>query len=133
MVTIGHSLATETLNTVYISGQHDFYNDLIDIAGATNVYQSDTPRVPTLSLEGILALNPDVIIDIFPESDDHNANLEQVMSHWLSLSSINAVKQHRVHLIEESYATIPGPRVSLLLEQFVNLIHPDIDWTDFPR
>ncbi|MDF1589146.1 MAG: helical backbone metal receptor [Gammaproteobacteria bacterium] len=130
MVTIGHSLAEQQVKTIYISGQHDFYNDLITLAGGQNVYSKSTPKVPSLSLEGLLTLNPDVIIDIFPEADDHNSDLTKVKQQWQSLGYINAIQQNRVHIIEQSYATIPGPRIMLLLDQFAQIIHPEIDWTD---
>ena len=128
MITMGHSLSSEQLKQIYIAGQHDFYNDLIELSGGQNVYQQDQPHVPSLSVEGIMQLNPDIIIDIFPEADDHNASLSQVQQQWKSLKHITAVKNNRVHIIEENYATIPGPRIFLLLEQLAPLIHPELAW-----
>jgi len=128
MVTMGHSTGGEQVKTVYIAGQHDFYNDLINLAGGQNSYQATHLKVPSLSVEGILQLNPDVIIDIFPEASDHNANIEQVKQQWQNLSYVNAVKNNRVHIIEENYATIPGPRIFQLLDKMAKIIHPEIDW-----
>jgi iron complex transport system substrate-binding protein len=129
MVSLGNSTSSEQINTVYIAGQNDFYNDLITLAGGTNVYKETQLNVPSLSVEGIIQLNPDIIIDIYPEADDHNADLQQVLQHWQLLKHINAVKNNRIYIIEESYATIPGPRIILLLEQFAQLIHPEVQWT----
>ncbi len=127
MISMGHSLASEQFDQVYIAGQQDFYNDLIELAGGKNVYQNDFPAVPSVSIEGILQLNPDIIIDIFPEADDHNKSLQQVKQQWQSLKQINAVKHNQVYILEEDYATIPGPRIFLLLEQLSALIHPEPD------
>ncbi|PHS25768.1 MAG: ABC transporter substrate-binding protein [Methylophaga sp.] len=128
MISLGNSTSNEQINSVYIAGQNDFYNDLITLAGGTNVYKDTRLNVPSLSVEGIIQLNPDIIIDIYPEADDHNADLQQVLQRWQSLKHINAVKNNRIYIIEESYATIPGPRVILLLEQFARLIHPEVRW-----
>jgi iron complex transport system substrate-binding protein len=128
MVTIGHSMEQQNLTTIYISGQHDVYNELITLAGGINVYQHDTLRVPSLSLEGIIQLNPDIIIDVFPEPDDHQYNLTQVKDTWMDIDFITAVKSEKVHIIEADYATIPGPRILLLLELFARLIHPELNW-----
>jgi len=128
MVTMGHSTSGKHVKTIYIAGQHDFYNDLIKLAGGQNSYQATHLKVPSLSVEGILQLNPDVIIDIFPESSDHNANIEQVKQQWQNLVYVNAVKNNRVHIIEENYATIPGPRIFQLLDKMTRIIHPEIDW-----
>ncbi|MBL1320753.1 MAG: ABC transporter substrate-binding protein [Methylophaga sp.] len=132
MISLGNSTSNETINTVYIAGQNDFYNDLIKLAGGTNVYMDTRLNVPSLSVEGIIQLNPDIIIDIYPEADDHNADLQQVLQRWQSLKHINAVKNNRIYIVEESYATIPGPRVSLLLEQLAKLIHPEVRWDQMP-
>lgn len=128
MISLGNSTSNEQINTVYIAGQNDFYNDLITLAGGTNVYKDTRLNVPSLSVEGIIQLNPDIIIDIYPEDDDHNADLQQVLQRWQSLKHINAVKNNRIYIVEESYATIPGPRIILLLDQFARLIHPEIQW-----
>ena len=128
MISLGNSTSNERINTVYIAGQNDFYNDLITLAGGTNVYTDTRLNVPSLSVEGIIQLNPDIIIDIYPEDDDHNADIQQVLQRWQSLKHINAVKNNRIYIVEESYATIPGPRIILLLEKFARLIHPEIQW-----
>lgn len=128
MISLGNSTSNEQINTVYIAGQNDFYNDLITLAGGTNAYKDTRLNVPSLSVEGIIQLNPDIIIDIYPEDDDHNADLQQVLQRWQSLKHINAVKNNRIYIVEESYATIPGPRIILLLEKFARLIHPEIQW-----
>ena len=65
MISVSHPLGDNALHSVYIAGQQDFYNDLLQIAGGENVYQRPYPKVPHISLEGILNLNPDVIIDVF--------------------------------------------------------------------
>tara|TARA_R110002049_G_scaffold221841_24_gene393372 strand:+ start:804 stop:1715 length:912 start_codon:yes stop_codon:yes gene_type:complete len=128
MITMGHSLDSEHMKQVFIAGQHDFYNDLITLAGGQNVYRAQQPSVPSLSVEGIMQLNPQIIIDIYPEADDHSSDLEQVMKQWHSLKYVDAIKNNRIHIIEQNYATIPGPRIFLLLDELARLIHPEVDW-----
>ncbi|MDH5357255.1 MAG: helical backbone metal receptor [Gammaproteobacteria bacterium] len=128
LISIGHSIGSEHIKTTYIAGQNDFYNDLITLAGGRNAYQGTHLKVPSLSTEGIMQLNPQLIFDIFPEADDHDADLHQVRQRWQNIAYIDAVKNNRVHIIEQNYATIPGPRIFLLLEHFARLIHPELDW-----
>ena len=128
MISMGHSLGNNDFKQFYIAGQQDFYNDLIQLAGGDNAYQHPFPKVPSISLEGLFHLNPDIIIDIFPEADDHTASIEHVRQQWSQLKQINAIKQHRLHIVEADYATIPGPRVIRLLTQFAALIHPELAW-----
>tara|TARA_R110001606_G_scaffold361754_7_gene515408 strand:- start:331112 stop:332023 length:912 start_codon:yes stop_codon:yes gene_type:complete len=128
MITMGHSIDAEHMKQVFIAGQHDFYNDLISLAGGQNVYQALQPSVPSLSVEGIMQLNPQIIVDIYPEADDHNSDLKHVLQQWYGLKYVDAIKNNRIHLIEQNYATIPGPRIFLLLDQLARLIHPELDW-----
>lgn len=128
MIAMGHSIGSEHMKQVYIAGQHDFYNDLITVAGGQNVYKAQLPKVPSLSVEGIMQLNPSIIFDIFPEADDHGSDLNQVLQQWHSLSHVDAIENNRIYIIEHNYATIPGPRIFLLLEEIARLIHPEIDW-----
>jgi len=128
MITMGHSVDSEHMKQIFIAGQHDFYNDLITLAGGQNIYQAQQPSVPSLSIEGIMQLNPQIIFDIYPEADDHNSDLDQVSRQWHSLKYVDAIKNNRIHIIEQNYATIPSPRIFLLLEQLARLIHPEVDW-----
>lgn len=126
LVSIAHYSQSEQIETIYVAGQKDFYNDLLKLAGGENVYQNDLIAVPALSQEGIIKLNPDIIIDIFPEQDDHQHDLSVIKNNWQKLSMINAVKNDRVYLIEADYASVPGPRILKLLPQFAALFHPDV-------
>ena len=128
MIAIAHYVNSEQLNTLYIAGKNDFYNDLLDIAGGQNVYTNTSVAVPSISAEGVMRLNPDVILDIFPEAKDHQINLDNAMKQWQLLDSVNAVKSNRVYIIEHDYATVPGPRVFKLLTEMAQLLHPEINW-----
>jgi len=128
LLVMGHSKNSANVGNIFVAGQHGFYNDLIELAGGINAFTNKSLKIGNLSKEGILALNPDIIVDVFPEADDHNYDLANVKRQWQSLSQLNAVKNNRVHIIEESYATIPGPRLVLLQAQLAQLFHPQLDW-----
>lgn len=130
LISIAHYVHTEKLDIVYIAGQRDFYNDLLQLAGGSNVYTDHHIKVPSISEEGIIRMNPDVIIDIFPEADDHQSDMNLVRQQWLKLDAVSAVQQQRVHIIERDYASIPGPRIFKLLPEIAQLLHPELDWSD---
>lgn len=128
LISIAHYVNSEQLETVYVAGQQDFYNDLLDLAGGRNVYTSQHIKVPSVTREGIIRMNPDVIIDVFPEADDHQSNIQQVRQQWQQLDMVSAVKAERVHILERDYASVPGPRVFQLLPEFARLLHPQLNW-----
>lgn len=130
LVSIAHYVNSDQLETVYVAGQHDFYNDLLKLAGGINVYQGTRVMVPSVSEEGLIRMNPDVIIDVFPEADDHQSDMDLVMQQWQQLSSVSAVQSGRVHIIQRDYGSVPGPRIIRLLEDFARLLHPQLDWNE---
>ncbi|MTI62655.1 ABC transporter substrate-binding protein [Methylophaga sp.] len=130
LVSIAHYVNSDQLETVYVAGQHDFYNDLLKLAGGVNVYQGTRVMVPSVSEEGLIRMNPDVIIDVFPEADDHHSNMDQVMQQWQQLETVNAVQSGRVHIIQRDYGSVPGPRIFMLLRDFARLLHPQLNWNE---
>jgi iron complex transport system substrate-binding protein len=128
LIAIAHSSNTHYLDKVYIAGQQDFYNDLLPFIGATNVYQGTQLRVPALSTEGLLRLNPEVIIDIFPDAEVYSPNITALRQQWQRLDKIHAIQNNQLHIIQADYAVIPGPRIIQLAEQLAQILHPHLDW-----
>lgn len=126
LLAIAHYTNSEQLDLVYIAGQRDFYNDILQLAGGRNVYRDTRLKVPAVSMEGLLRMNPEVIIDIFPDTSAHQADLQKVRQQWQQLAPITAVKQQQIHFIEADYATVPGPRIIQLLTDIARLLHPGI-------
>lgn len=100
-------------------GRDGFFSELIEIAGGENAYQGAL-AFPRLSREAIIFLNPDIIIDVIYDIDD----LEPVRRDWLSLASVAAVKNGRVHFLTDQADTVPGPRIHLTLDKLSEAFHP---------
>jgi iron complex transport system substrate-binding protein len=82
------------------------HDDLITQAGGMNVVTSTAVAYPTLSAEGAIRLNPDVIIEFGPA----NADAAALRRQWSRLDSIQAVKNNRVHVFTGEFLSVPGPR-----------------------
>lgn len=128
LVSIGGYMRSGSLDTICAAGKNSFYGQMVELAGGTNAYQGPLP-FPDISREGMVELNPQVIIDIVVEPhyeplDD--AKKETVMRQWKDAASrTEAVRDNRIYLIEKDYAVIPGPRFILALEDMKRMIHPD--------
>lgn len=103
-------------------GQDGFFSELIDIAGGENVYQGAL-SFPRLSREAIIFLNPDIIIDVIPGVLD----IDEVRRDWLSLTSVEAIKNNRLLLLTDQRDTVPGPRIYQTLEIISQAFHPERD------
>jgi iron complex transport system substrate-binding protein len=115
------------LADVYIAGRDDYYSEIIDCAGGQNAYSRGNVRYPIVSSEGILHLNPEVVIDLLDGLDPSKANSESAASDWEQLGSVTAVKEHRIYAFDQS-ATIPGIKIVKTIEDLARLLHPEISW-----
>jgi iron complex transport system substrate-binding protein len=102
--------------SVYAAGKATFYNDLIEAAGMTNAIVDSSAVYPQLSTEGLVRLQPDIIIDIAMRSLP--VPKERVRADWQMLPVLHAVKNDHVAILSGAYLTIPGPRIGMILKEF---------------
>lgn len=126
LLTIGRTLGSGTLADIYAAGKNTFYTELIRIAGGKNVLSDEIVAYPLLSGEGIINLNPDIIIDIIYGAGVDSLQESTAKQDWNSLVQVNAVKNGSVFVINDSYAVIPGPRFIQLLDTLLKIIHPHV-------
>lgn len=110
---------------MYMAGQDGFYNEIIGLAGATNVCGNQPVAFPQISAEGVMQLNPDVIIDLISHNNPGKKTLDQIKAQWGQLHSVAAVRKQQVYVIEGSHAMRPGPRYIEFLEEMARLLHPE--------
>lgn len=107
-----------SLSNMYIIGAGDFLNELMEVAGGRNAYQGNI-SYPSISIESIIAMNPDVIIEL--SAFNEGIKDEKVLDLWEKFSFISAVKNKRITIIKDDLWLIPGPRVPLIAEKMYSL------------
>ncbi|MBL7093940.1 ABC transporter substrate-binding protein [candidate division KSB1 bacterium] len=130
LISVGRALGTGGLADVYAAGKDTYFDELIKLAGAKNVVEINNIAYPLLSAEGIIYLNPDIIVDFATDFEKQNLDEYQVINDWDALPDVNAVKNHRIYVRGQSYAVIPGPRFIILLEDMAQIFHPEIEWEE---
>ena len=119
LICIGHDMESTTIENAYFAGVGGFFNEMIELTGGINAYQGTVP-FPVISAEGILSLNPGIIIDMTPDLVQDEAF---VQAQWQSLGRLNAVRQRHVHVFTDDFAVIPGPRMILTLEKIARVMN----------
>lgn len=110
-----------TLRQVWASGGSGFLHDLLDVAGADNVF-ADTPRENVqASTEMLLARAPEVIVEL--RRTGAGTSLDRA---WAALASVPAVRDGRVLEIDGSDFVVPGPRLADAAEQLARALHPTV-------
>jgi iron complex transport system substrate-binding protein len=119
-----------SIGTVWVAGPSTFYHEILELAGGENVISRGTLVYPELSTEGLLSVDPDVILEVAAELTARGVDLEDLRSDWQKLSTLRAVRAGRVHVLDRGFMVIPGPRVAQIVEAFAHALHPELDWLD---
>jgi iron complex transport system substrate-binding protein len=119
LVCIDRSRGTGKIQNLFVAGAGSFLNDVLKLAGGENVAEPIGMLAPSISAEGIIDLAPDVILDL----QIGDMNIKQSEAEWRTLGNqVPAVKNNRIYLITDDFATIPGPRIPILIEKFARLM-----------
>jgi iron complex transport system substrate-binding protein len=96
-------------------GPGSYINNLIEIAGGTNVLAiPGQPEYPRISMETVLRLDPDVIVDTVDmgETEAERVQRQPINERlWKAYPSLSAVKTGRLHAATTDALVVPGPRV----------------------
>ena len=126
LVCVERNTTAGTFDAVYIAGRDGFYNEMIDLSGGINAYTGRI-RFPKVGAEGIISMNPEIIIDIVSDIENRALVADQLKQQWEELAEVTAIKKKHVYIFSENYIAIPGPRFILTLKKIAKAIHPEIE------
>lgn len=109
---------------VCIAGRDGFYDPLLALAGGRNVYEAATPLFPLVGAEGIVRLDPEVIIE-FRAGAPAGESDAAVLADWQSLRAVSAARTGRIHIVRDAFMVIPGPRIAAIAERLLAALHPE--------
>jgi len=114
-----------SLRGIFVNGGVGFLHDVLGVAGGSDVFADVARESVQPSIETILARAPDVILEVRVREDLSAAQLAKERSVWMTLSSIPAVKNNRVHILTGQFLVVPGPRVGQATETIARTLHPE--------
>jgi ABC-type Fe3+-hydroxamate transport system substrate-binding protein len=101
-----------------VIGGGSFMNELVEIAGGRNVYDSSTAPSPAVAFEDIVRRDPDFVL-VGPES----ALRLRGQSKWRAL---RAVRQGRFLILDTAVTMRPAVRLGEGAMSLVRLLHPEL-------
>jgi iron complex transport system substrate-binding protein len=117
------------LRAVYASGGAGFLHELLEVAGAANVFADVARESVQPSRETLLARAPEVIVELRPERTTVDGR--EVTRVWSALASAPAVRNGRVHALAGAYLVMAGPRLGDAAEALARAVHPEA-WPPAP-
>ena len=112
------------LRGIYASGGVGFIHDMVTVAGADNVFADVEKQAVQATVELILSRRPDVVLELRADPMDASARQREIGT-WRALSSLPAVRNSRVYLLDRQITVVPGPRVADAIELIARTLHPE--------
>lgn len=138
MLCVSRELSDRRISGFYIAASDNFYNELIKLAGGKNASGKTRSAYPHISVEGLLRLDPDVIIDLVgdrklyhskePVDADVIFDKNYLTAQWRNSAAVKAVKNGNIVILEGTVYLRPGPRVAVIAAAFARAIHPELRW-----
>jgi len=101
-------------------GSGTYLDELLRLAHGENIGEAAGQTWPRLSLEYLIAVGPQVILDGQMGTEESVPS-----SFWARYPSIPAVQQNRVRGYPDDLMDHPGPRIAKALAVMARLIHPE--------
>ncbi|EON15764.1 cobalamin-binding protein (BtuF) [Cupriavidus sp. GA3-3] len=118
-VTVFYQVWQQPLMT--LNGQH-LVSDMLALCGGRNLFAAETPLVPTVSVEAVIAGNPEAMLTAgmgATRSDQPLPDFEM----WRRWKQVTAVARNNLFVIDGDLVNRAGPRVA----QGAELICKDLD------
>jgi iron complex transport system substrate-binding protein len=113
-----------SLSDMYAATQGSYLVDLLSVAGGRSVTSPAQAGYIKLSEEALLALNPEVIIDLQHTSGSGlGEKSEQV---WQDLPELQAVHKKQVYELTDPSIVHPSQFVGHTAEVFAGILHPEL-------
>jgi iron complex transport system substrate-binding protein len=97
---------------VTVTGRH-FIGQAIRLCGGDNVFADVPGLAPVIGLEAVIAANPEVIVASALEADAAGRQAPSPLEGWRSWSSLTAVADGNLFVIDPNLMSVPGPRMLL--------------------
>jgi hypothetical protein len=108
----------------FAAGPNGFYGQLVDLAGATNIFADLPGDFGQVSAESVVARDPTLIVlaDAYLPYNAQSPALVAARPGW---SQITAVLNQAIYAVDGDIYSSPSPRLVDGLESLAFLLHPD--------
>ncbi|MCZ6873014.1 MAG: cobalamin-binding protein [bacterium] len=104
------------------AGPSTFIGHVIEMAGGINIFADVKESYPQVSAEEVLRRDPTVILGPAGNGVNVAAIAPPQRPGWRHLS---AVKNRRIHMLDDDLVSRPGPRLAAALEIVAKALYPD--------
>lgn len=117
---------TGTLTDIVAAGRSSYLSDIAALAGGVNALPDTTPTYARISMETIISLAPDVLIDageMGEQPDTSDRRLQATRDLWRRQTLVKAVRDGQVRPTTDQAFVVPGPRLVNVAETMAAWFH----------
>jgi iron complex transport system substrate-binding protein len=129
VVVVGHDIGGGVVRSVWAAGQDTFYSGVLEAAGGINAVEGGVVQYPEISREGLVTLDPDVVLDVVAGVEARGLEMKEILDGWRQLTEMRAVREDRFRVLEGDLMVVPGPRLPEMVREVAVSLHPELDWT----
>ncbi len=119
LVIIGRQV--NTLENIYIAGKDEFISQILSSINLKNAYSGNIDY-PKVSVEGIIKMNPDIIVEVLPNLVEKYGKKE-IKNDWKEIKYLNAVKNNKVYVMGKDFRLIPSLEIIEAAEKIYKKIY----------
>jgi ABC-type Fe3+-hydroxamate transport system substrate-binding protein len=109
---------TGTLSEVWYMKRASLHGSALEAAGARNAITEERAGPPNLSLEGVIALDPDAVLVLIHTPSSLSAEQQaQALAPWKKLTGLRAAREDRVRLVVGPDVQSTGPAILNVVER----------------
>jgi iron complex transport system substrate-binding protein len=103
-----------------VVGRNNYLNDVLEIAGGINVVRPGTSPYPSIDRELLAEVDPEVIFQLLPDASPQV--LARAREVWRTMPNLEAVRNARVHILNDPLFMQPSQHVGDLAQQFAGAL-----------
>lgn len=127
LLVVGRDIAGGRIEQAYVAAPGAYHDDLLRLAGAENAWHGKAlTAYPVVTQEGLMSLNPEIIVDLVPDPERQPGGLAGLKEAWACVPGMTAVASDRIILLTETNLSIPGPEsAAAAAGKLARLLHPE--------
>jgi len=109
------------MDPLIVAGGESYLTEICDLVYAENIFSGVREKYPRVSVEQLLAANPDMILIV--DFDGSSLNIREITDKWKRFSRLTAVNRHQILPFRSDSLFRPSHKIMDGIEQLERTVH----------
>jgi iron complex transport system substrate-binding protein len=112
-----------SLASIFTVHPASFVDELVTIAGGSNIFGDVKGRYPQISKEALLQRNPEIILELHPGEELSTEGAKTLKADWNAMPGLSVAASGRIFVVTDDYLLVSGPRLSETARRLYEILH----------